>query len=439
MGASNLEVINVDDWDTFIMDNEDIITKLNNMSSDTADILANAYTTYNTVKTVQSELAKLITVKGNIDFRTQEDTLKDKADAMVEKLGQKSIKVIAGIKYSEAVLQSYNQGEELEEVAIWKEVYDWGADSGAIGTVFKSLAAYGPLKDKDALGFIIIATGDLLQKGYTNTNEKGVDNLVKLVTKLKTYKDPAYEATAAVWQNAHIGTAVAFIVETAVDIAADKGIFDTTDVTRLGVDVFGRAITTLTDTVVTDAVTQVLTTSGVGALAGPAGVVAGFAISYPMSIVFGEFQDAVVGDIIVDTFEYNGVKYTMPRNGSGKEYTYDVMLENYRKYANEWKIGYKSVTEDQYYDSMYEDWSRFVERDTDKPISDFATDEARENLNSVLEDLKNAYTYDDEEDFMKYYEQLSTEGEFLYRELGFNYDFSFDGYYRHYYGGDIIS
>ena len=158
-----------------------------------------------------------------------------------------------------------------------------------------------------------------------------------------------------------------------------------------------------------------------------------------MSIVFGEFQDAVVGDIIVVTFEYNGVKYTMPRNGSGKEYTYDVMLENYRKYANEWKIGYKSVTEDQYYDSMYEDWSRFVERDTDKPISDFATDEARENLNSVLEDLKNAYTYDDEEDFMKYYDQLSTEGEFLYRELGFNYDFSFDGYYRHYYGGDIIS
>ena len=434
MAYRDTDKINVDNWSVFIQNNEDIVVNLNKISTDVADMLANVATVVAESHAINAELAKLKTTSTIPQLTVTGEYEKSCVEDLIKNLSEKSIKVIVGINYAESMLESYNSGDTSKAEA-WGKVYDVLSDSGAVlGTIAEALAKTDKYKEQYALNFILSASTDLLKKELSGST---IENLVAA---LSVISNPATESMPTFWKNSSIGTGVAIVVNCGLTFLTDKGEWNKFDWYRVGFDVAEAVGSSVISTAVSGAIADAMFYSAASSWGGPVGVVGGALVVYPLSLVYSDIKDMIVGDKIIDKFELgegeNRTEYLVPRNGRGEDYTYDIFLEQYHEAINKWKIGDTPVTEDDYYKTLYGNWVEFVERDTDEPIDLYGgADYPVEEINNVLEQIRNAPSYDDDADFFGYYNQLGMHAQMILRDLMLEYDFTFENYYNYFNGG----
>ncbi len=260
---------------------------------------------------------------------------------------------------------------------------------------------------------LIAYAGGILQEALSNTKASGLGLLIGYGTDALDGADgivgngAAYLAKKGYelikpglppieWVNTLVGTGAVIAWTAYKDWAEDKGEWTGLDTTR-----------TIVDCAKAGTIFWVSSAVG-GAIGGPLGAAAAVMVAVPLDYMFNAARDIIVGDNIIDTIYYSVVTdkngniidyiihdepnpdsyvYEVPRNGNGKDGTFDVIRESYRDTYNEtiYSSKYGVISIGDYKDMMYADW-------TDPVLAygnryDGIDEDAEAAFNSLLEEF----------------------------------------------------
>jgi len=386
MDDSVLGTISIDSWQQFLANNEEIQSKLEMCCSNVADLIANCTSVEATITSINSALAGLKTVKAReIPPATE---LVSSVNTLSEFLKDKSLKIVAGISYAELAVEAFNNGTTVDEDAknLFTKIITGAADLNIYWMLNEVLASKG----FKGMGFILAYGTDQQFEGGDFVVGDGFNKLFDTTMDKISTQDWINNPT--VWVNAVVGAAVVAFYTGVRDRLTDKGDWTNEDIIRQKLDMASSALSYAEWTVIYAAM-------GCGL---PGAVVAGL-VAIPTAWVLDKVVNRITGDDIIDEFELDGVKYKVPRNGNGKNGTFDVYLDNYDDSLKEYRIGNQLYSESEYKRILYEskDYEKLFEKDQGRILeeeyaySSGEVDEYRKILEETakISDPDEAYLY----------------------------------------------
>jgi len=166
---------------------------------------------------------------------------------------------------------------------------------------------------------------------------------------------------------------------------------------------------------------MILSAAGLSVAATPEIVVVGIAAvgSMAVSKAVDTLGDYITGDNVIDKFTVykreNGTYYyadkpenpndqkieiAVPRNGSGKDGTYDVYIDNY-KTNRHYEVKGEPCTEEYYKKRLYKDWE-----DVCEDVKKNTSQQDRDAFNQYLDKIKNAKTKEEREKIVESFDNL---------------------------------
>lgn len=414
----DINTIDIENWQRFLDNNEEIESALNTCCSNIADMIANCTSVDSMVPGVNAALGSLKKVSApTLNAATD---LVNKINEMNDYMKQKAIIILAGISYAELAVEAFNKGETVdsEAVALFKQIIQGVADSNIYWMLYEGLKStrFG------GLAFCLVYGTDLVQEGG---NFVVGDSALALFQKgmSKFYKIDKLP----VWVNATVGAAVVAGFTAAVDYFSDKGEMTQLDWERLGLDSLFAGLSYGE---------WVLLASSLGG--GLPGVIVAGLVAIPTSMLFDAITDAIIGDNIIHTFERNGKTYEVPANGNGEDGTFDVIIDKYCSGMGEYYIGGKLCSEREYKERMYYDLEQFLFDDTGEKYGEISsTFFAGEVLQKALDELAKADSFEAGMDAFYAYldsDMLGVDADIMSNVLVAQYGFRFEEYYTYNHG-----
>ena len=346
----DLETINVESWQKLVENHEEIINALDNCCSNVADMIANSTSLKTMTEMMNDQFLTLETV--SVSSLYAPDKLVASCKKIHDCLKDKSLVVITSCQYAEQAVKNIAVSSDVTK--FFQDVLN-GLDDYSFYWIVYEFSKHHGFK---ALGFVMAYGNDVGEDGGNFVVGDAVKGLFDGIPKI--FDVPKYES----WVSTAMGTAAVVLFTFAKDIfqnyTDDKKI-DADEAKRIIGDVFESGVGFFEWTAIMGA----FEAAGV-ALPGVA--VAALASMYT-STYFDIIIDAVTGDYIVHSFEYNNITYEVPANGTGG-FTFADMIKSYKKNKDTYHIGDREVSEHEYKEKMYSDTKEFLKEDTGVEVGD---------------------------------------------------------------------
>ena len=413
----DLNVIDIDDWRSFVDNNEEIEEALNVCCSNVADMIANATAVASSILAVNSAFLELESV--SVETIPEADDLVTKVNEINDYIKDKALIIVAGINYAELAVKAFNSGIAIDDETsqLLSKILQRVADSNVYWLVSKLLSKT-PFK---GIGFCLAYGTDAIQEGGTfvvgdaavELFQAGMQNFFKI-------------DTPPLWANAAVGSVVVALFTAGCDYFGDKGEMTQLDWERLGLDAAFAGLSYAEWVAIA------------GSIGGPAGVVVAGLVAIPTSMLFNAIKDAVTGDNIIHTFEIDGVTYEVPANGNGEDGTFDVLVERYGSVNKDYYMGDRLCSASEYKETLYKDLPDFIYKNTGERVGDFGEYYSADTLMAALDELAKADTF--EEGMDAYYAYLAdqidgVDADIIGTNLMVEFGFNFEEYYNYNHGG----
>ncbi len=322
------EPIAIDDWESFLQSHEEVENVLNACAEHIANMVANINTVKSMAEGVNNSLSGLIHTSSipRIDSGLRLEIITNK---FVDYFTSRSFKIITCMTYMENVLKAYNEGREIdpEEKSTFEKIINGAMDAGFFWILSEALANCPNLK---ALSFLGAYTRDACHDGanfvFGDLAKNGSEQVMKW---FNTDIHPLEKANPWGWINTTIGSVVVVGWAYFREKMNDKGEITELDKKRWGWTAAFAGLSYAEWVTISGAIGNAIA----GPLGGAVGAAVASLVAIPTSILFNKIVDRIVGDDIIDTFDFNGVPIEVPRNGNGKNGTFDVITENYNDLA----------------------------------------------------------------------------------------------------------
>ncbi len=354
--------------------NEDIKVRLNALCSDFNDILSN-------VSTLEYDATLLAGIEeaSSIDV----SSLKTQVDSISKYLSSGVLYLFGVMPKFEEVVKKINLGEPydkgmFESTIEWTDFADWGMDT--LDEIFKDNKTWG------AIGFLLnYAINDPAEQTvdniFSDDNSERAADMIWGIIKGHIKKSGLANSATPLWINAPVGGIVASFGVALIDLINDEGAWTGLDTDRLLWDMASAFGNTVTSTLVAAGVSALCTKIGgtIGSAAGPIGAFIGAVAGWGVGLLIDWLGAEAVGDTQLDKYIVvwhedgtsevytwterleevykNGTDtyrvYEVPKNGNGKNGTFDVMVERFSGYKKYQTPDGQSYTEKNYKDMMY--------------------------------------------------------------------------------------
>lgn len=379
-------ILNVNDWDNFKKDNEKINKSIDDMCACINNIYSNCTALPTLAESIYTNLSSLKTVNviRKIRLTTGRSVTMDTCAKRIEQdMAEKGLKVVTGLSYAEKVVEANCIIPDEKSYEQFKKIMT--------GVVDSNILWYLSAIDKLPAAAFLFGTASKL--AHVSDAFDGGDFIVGDGT-IKLFKPlldqiAAPGSTTLSWLNVGTGALAVTIFETGkamYNIATDEGDLTEKDKIRIA---YGSGIS---------AITFVEWTAIAEFIPGGFGVVAATAATMISKKILNSIVDEITGDKIIDVFyaqneKGDWVQYKVPKNGSGKDGTADVIIERANKK--------QESSED--HDVMYYDWYEYVSMDKgtsyideiDREAVDNALDYIGKNASSAEDARKILYNYND--------------------------------------------
>lgn len=448
--------ITINDLKEFYTDNDMIMETLEKSATEVTEVLTNSMLIKASIEQMIDIETSLINVRywnGPVDIFTEASNLNKQADDLATSYAQDAQKIAAWLVFAERRINGYISDEEANDV--FNQFMQGLADNNAFwivqaalqGTAFQSLSnilAYGTDISHEGGTFAI---GDATQK---------------FLEHLGFEKNPETQFSL---HNTTIGTIIVFGFTVGHEYFTDKGVHTEKDIQRIILDAG-------------EAGANYAAWTSVVALAGGTATVPVVLLAAGTTMVLSKVMDGVVGTItgdkIVDEYdsfilekdgtnvdgtpkykykyEYrreDGTTYfaekpenandekvtiAIPKNGTGKDGTYDVLIEKYENNSNlktnsmnqidnngkltseekiikpQYSLNGEKCTEQYYKKKLYDNWEEVCQ-----DVKEKYNEQDLESFNKFLNDVKNASSQEEREKMIKDFKRLTDSAE-LYPE-----------------------
>ena len=360
-----LDDIHIENWQTFLDNNVEIQEDLNLCCSNVADMIANITSINAMAPGINDALSTLKTVSApSID---EGSSLLSLVNEFGDYFKDRSLKIVSGVSYAELVIDAYNNGKDVDSDATnaFEKILQGTADTNVYWVLNEALktTAYG------AIGFLLAYGTDAHNEGGNYVVGDGVNKLFNTgLDKVFHVSDPA------VWVNAAVGAVVVAGYTAWQDYNNDKGEMTQKDWERLALNAGSAALSYAEWTLIA------------GSIGGVPGVIVAGLLAIPTAYIFGGIKDLIVGDNIIDTFERNGETFEVPRNGNGKNGTWDALVDLYDDSMEEYRIGDRRYSEHDFKDKLYNDWGTVFSQDAGIDWEDdYAYSEGTREMNEIMD------------------------------------------------------
>ena len=393
--------------------NDEIMNMLEKSASELNDVLTNSQYISNQIKPVLQQLNSLNKNKVTIIDDDYSDKLAN-TNALVEVYQNDVVKIIAGLAFATASITDFAMSDE-EKTNFLNSLLQGASDSNLFWL------AQGFVNDLDERFTALKGLTFLLAYGTDQKYEDGdylVGDSVREIANALGIRKVVNKGIA--WRNLMAGTLFVAGYEGIKSYVGDKGDRKTEDWIRLAKEAISGAASYMTWQALCDGgALMILSAAGLSAAATPEVVIVGIAAvgSMAVSKTVDTLGDNITGDNVIDKFTVykreNGTYYyadkpenpndkkieiAVPRNGSGKDGTYDVLIDNYGTNKH-YEIKGEPCTEQYYKRKLYNNWEDVCE-DVKKNTSQQDIDA----FNQYLDEIKNAKTKEEREKIVESFE-----------------------------------
>ena len=324
--------------------NDEIMNMLEKSASELNDVLTNSQYISNQIKPVLQQLNSLN--KNKVTTIIDDDYSDELANTnkLVEVYQNEVVKIIAGLAFATASITDFAMSDE-EKTNFMNSLLQGATDYNLFWLAQGFVNSFERLSAFKGLAFLLAYGTD--QK-YEDGDYVVGDLTRKIADKLEIKNDP--EAIMP-WINTTTGTVLVAVYEGLKYAVEDKGDWKDEDWIRLSKEIISGASSYATWQALYDGgALMILNAAGLSVAAAPEIVVVGIAAvgSMAVSKAVDTLGDYITGDNVIDKFTVykreNGTHYyadkpenqndqkieiAVPRNGSGKDGTYDVLIDNY--------------------------------------------------------------------------------------------------------------
>lgn len=393
--------------------NDEIINMLEKSASELNDVLTNSQYISNQIKPVLHQLNSLNKNKVTIIDDDYSDELAN-TNALVEEYQNEVVKIIAGLAFATASITDFAMSDE-EKTNFLNSLLQGASDSNLFWL------AQGFVNGLDERFSGLKGLAFLLAYGTDQKYEDGdylVGDSVREIANALGIRKVVNQGIA--WRNILAGTLFVAGYEGIMSYVGDKGDRKAEDWIRLTKEVISGATSYMTWQALCDGgALMILGTAGLSVATAPEVVVVGIAAvgSMAVSKTVDTLGDNITGDNVIDKFTVykreNGTYYyadkpenpndkkieiAVPRNGSGKDGTYDVLIDNYGTNKH-YEIKGEPCTEQYYKRKLYNNWEDVCEN-----VYKSTTKQEREQFNQYLDEIKNAKTNEERKKLVESFE-----------------------------------
>lgn len=347
--SSAVENLKIADWKQFLSNNDEIELSIEKCSEYVSNMYSNCSNTKTIAGQVEDALSGLKTVTVTKKSLLSSDyltTMNSWCDKLVEYMTDKGLKVVSSLSYAELVIDAYNNGTSVDKdvknsyLSILKGIGQNISDSNVLWVLKEFVSEKFP-----ATSFLFgLTASTYISDAVFEGGDFVVGDAAAALFEKYVPAVGAASSTAKVWINTATGAAAVAVFETikgALDLTVnDEGELTGKDWQRVTLNA-GAAVLTYAEW-----------TAIAGLIGGPAGVAVAAVASIFTSLASSAIIDEITGDKIIYEYELNGKTYKVPRNGSGKDGTYDVVFEREKKAVGT-----------QYKKELYYDWYEFSKLD----------------------------------------------------------------------------
>ena len=441
MTIEELNDIKIENWQKFLSDNDEIMKSLNYWTSDVCDITANVSAIISQVESLNDSLSSISTLE-EIPTLPKPDDLKSIVDAYSNILSEKVYDIGVTIRYSEQVIEAYNNGESVsnsltEEYVSLINGENKQENYWILGATFNN--------EYNGVDFL------LRYSSYTDYGDN-IDDIAQSMFWQNAYKPlrtlgvkafaPLIENNSRIWVNAEIGAVITVGWEALHNIIERDGRIDAR---YFSANVGAAALKYVSWTLINGYVAQAVG----GSLGGPVGFAVASVLSKPINAIIDSIASRIKQTNIIDRFTINGVEYEVPLNGTGEYGTYEFLLkeqlhafDDYHTY----QVNGVNYTEPQYKGILYTNWRDVVGNESWIDLNDPLYSEGAAILDSILERISSPTVTSWEEANRIIQEMTSssyvgTGWDTIADYMTDGYDFSFEEFYyfHHPQTGDVSS
>lgn len=421
-----IDKIDINDWSSFVENNDNIMTRLDYICSNTNNIISNVYYLNDECTNVNSiigslEVVEMAEIPAPSDLESE---INNYSISLVEGVS----KVGTSLNYLENVIEEYSKNGTINEeeiVASFNRILSGEDVENSYNFVEKSY------KNKNRQGYNFLANyaDSLYDSNLTELAITGCGFLTRTGAKsiMKSFV-PSY------WINATVATGFGMVYDFIMDLTYyDKGGITTADIERSVVDIVGSG----TKYASTYAIAGLLAKTGFSLLGGPIGGIAAYVLATPIRNAVDYVVKHAKGDDIIDTFEYDGVTYEIPKNGLGENGDYNALLDKADDSLEEYYIAGSRYSKSTYKTLLYKDWKDVVTSDG-KDLYSMENAEDTMLFDAMVREVASGKYTSWEQARQKLQEMMPDKyGSFVYfkQEMEMTYDFSFEEYYYYTHSG----
>ena len=412
----DLEKIDLKSWQSLVDNNEEILVLLDSVASNAGDIIANSSSLVVMTEAMNTALRDLRKV--SMESLDEPNALVACSNKIQEFFEESAVVIVASCKYAEQAVKGIIEDQDDGITEFFKMILKGADDNSLYWIVYEFSKQHG----FKALGFVMAYGNDAKNDGGDFIFGDGAKALFgeELIKGAENFD----KNKIIVWKNAAVGTIAVVSFTLVKDLINHEGDWTQDDAFRIGLDIFAAGLGYMEWTAI----------AGLFEAAGLAipGVAVAAIVGMGTAMLFDSFIDVMTGDNIIHSFEYNGVPYEVPKNGTGGE-TFDVLLDRYRKSKREYNIGDRKVSEHEFKDRMYEDLENFYKEYSGKEMEKDKIDSpfyGMDYFEEALDELAKADSY--EKGLDAFYEHLGNKSIYADIILGVlipEFDFDLEEYY----------
>ena len=416
MNGNNIEMININNWQAFVDDNDEIMRELNNSCSSIDEIVVYLTSIELMYPVINSKLSGLKNVSIGVDVAEGLADLQSQVDNLLTSMQVKIVRIVTAIYYAQNLIKSFDTGEPISDDI--NELYNMIAQDVVDSNIFWLVNEFLKETPYSAIGGLVAYGTDATFEGGNFVVGDGAVSLFRA-----TIGEHILLGTEEYFVNASVGASMVVLFTAMNEYYGDQGDFTSLDADRMAAQCLINGVSYAQWTLIA------------GLIGGVPGVLAASLIGIPTSYIYSNIKDIFVGDNIIDQFsvtDENGILqyYEVPANGNGENGTYDALLELYLD--DDYYINGERVSKNSYYEILYDDWENFLRLQGQDNLFDQDT---INTYNNTLNMISNAADWQEVEDYLD-----SSYNRMTYNTLTdvmSNYGLTFEDYYNYTHGGDI--
>lgn len=354
----DISKISINDWKNFLLNNDMITTRLENLNSN-FQFIAGYYNSIDKQSDITYEnLGKLnhCSVSNRNLVTDYVSTLQKYYKKLQTKFATKSFQILSCLAYSELEINAYNNGTTLtdDQKKSMTDILRGNISDEDLAKASILSAEKSPITA--AIVINNVSQQDQINDFLKNLSLTGMKSGISSgYNKIWDYMLLSYGTSKAteIVVSSSGGTISAFGTSYLYDYLNDKGEWTEEDMEKAFAKAGCTAVSTFLSTVVGTA------------LGGIPGIIASIAINYLAGPIVDLVSNEITGNVPGDGFEYNGKRYVIYKNGSGNDYHSSVYLENIDKNLPNiyYKIGNIPVSSKEVLNNyMYKDTDNFVKK-----------------------------------------------------------------------------